>query len=568
MAVMTTASTSVPAPTPGPRPVRAPRGTTLTARGWGQEAALRMLQNNLDPDVAEHPDDLVVYGGTGRAARNWASFDAMIRTLTDLRDDETMLVQSGKPVGVMRTHEWAPRVLLANSNLVGDWATWPEFRRLEHLGLTMYGQMTAGSWIYIGTQGILQGTYETFAAVAERRFGGTLAGTLTVTAGCGGMGGAQPLAVTMNEGTCLIVDIDPTRLHRRVENRYLDEVADDLDDAIARVERYKAQRQARSVGLVGNAATVLPELLRRGVAVDIVTDQTSAHDPLAYIPEGVDLEDAHDYAQRKPEEFTERAQASMAKHVEAMVGFMDAGAEVFDYGNSIRDEARKGGYDRAFEFPGFIPAYIRPLFCEGKGPFRWVALSGDPADIRRTDQAVLDLFPDNHHLRRWITMAQERVEFQGLPARICWLGYGERDRAGLVFNDLVARGEVAAPIVIGRDHLDCGSVASPYRETEAMLDGSDAIADWPLLNAMVSISSGASWVSIHHGGGVGIGRSIHAGQVCVADGTPLAAQKLERVLTNDPGMGVIRHVDAGYDRAIEVAQERDVVIPMAADSRP
>ena len=567
MAAMTTASTSGPAPASGPRPVRAPHGTALTAKGWGQEAALRMLQNNLDPEVAEHPDDLVVYGGTGKAARNWASFDAMIRTLTELRDDETMLVQSGKPVGVMRTHEWAPRVLLANSNLVGDWATWPEFRRLEHLGLTMYGQMTAGSWIYIGTQGILQGTYETFAAVAERRFGGTLAGTLTVTAGCGGMGGAQPLAVTMNEGTCLIVDIDPTRLHRRVENRYLDEVARDLDDAIARVERYKAERRALSVGLVGNAATVLPELLRRGVAVDIVTDQTSAHDPLAYIPEGVDLEDAHDYAQRKPEEFTERAQASMAKHVEAMVGFMDAGAEVFDYGNSIRDEARKGGYDRAFEFPGFIPAYIRPLFCEGKGPFRWVALSGDPADIRRTDQAVLDLFPDNHHLRRWITMAQDRVEFQGLPARICWLGYGERDRAGLAFNDLVARGEVAAPIVIGRDHLDCGSVASPYRESEAMLDGSDAIADWPLLNAMVNISSGASWVSIHHGGGVGIGRSIHAGQVSVADGTPLAAQKLERVLTNDPGMGVIRHVDAGYDRAIEVAQERDVVIPMAADSR-
>ena len=567
MAAMTTASTSGPAPASGPRPVRAPHGTALTAKGWGQEAALRMLQNNLDPEVAEHPDDLVVYGGTGKAARNWASFDAMIRTLTELRDDETMLVQSGKPVGVMRTHEWAPRVLLANSNLVGDWATWPEFRRLEHLGLTMYGQMTAGSWIYIGTQGILQGTYETFAAVAERRFGGTLAGTLTVTAGCGGMGGAQPLAVTMNEGTCLIVDIDPTRLHCRVENRYLDEVARDLDDAIARVERYKAERRALSVGLVGNAATVLPELLRRGVAVDIVTDQTSAHDPLAYIPEGIDLEDAHDYAEKKPEEFTERAQASMAKHVEAMVGFMDAGAEVFDYGNSIRDEARKGGYDRAFDFPGFIPAYIRPLFCEGKGPFRWVALSGDPADIRRTDQAVLDLFPDNHHLRRWITMAQDRVEFQGLPARICWLGYGERDRAGLAFNDLVARGEVAAPIVIGRDHLDCGSVASPYRESEAMLDGSDAIADWPLLNAMVNISSGASWVSIHHGGGVGIGRSIHAGQVSVADGTPLAAQKLERVLTNDPGMGVIRHVDAGYDRAIEVAQERDVVIPMAADSR-
>ena len=546
----------------GPRPVRAPRGTTLTARTWQTEAALRMLQNNLDPEVAEHPDDLVVYGGTGKAARDWASFDAMIRTLTDLRPDETMLVQSGRPVGVFRTHEWAPRVLLANSNLVGDWATWPEFRRLEQLGLTMYGQMTAGSWIYIGTQGILQGTFETFAAVADRRFGGTLAGTLTVTAGCGGMGGAQPLAVTMNEGTCLMIDIDPTRLRRRVETRYLDEIADNLDDAIERVLRYKEQRKAISVGVVGNAATILPELLARGVPVDIVTDQTSAHDPLAYIPEGIDLGDAREYAEKKPEEFTDRAQESMARHVEAMVGFMDAGAEVFDYGNSIRDEARKGGFGRAFAFPGFIPAYIRPLFCEGKGPFRWVALSGDERDIARTDQAVLDLFPENRRLHRWITMARERVAFQGLPARICWLGYGERDLAGAAFNDLVARGEVRAPIVIGRDHLDCGSVASPYRESEGMLDGSDAIADWPLLNAMVNIASGASWVSIHHGGGVGIGRSIHAGQVSVADGTPLAAEKLQRVLTNDPGMGVIRHVDAGYDRAAEIAEERGVRIPM------
>ncbi|MCX6459890.1 MAG: urocanate hydratase [Actinobacteria bacterium] len=551
--------------TSGPRPVHAATGTSLTARSWPTEAALRMLSNNLDPDVAEHPDELVVYGGTGKAARNWASFDAIVRTLTDLREDETLLVQSGKPVGVMQTHEWAPRVLIANSNLVGDWATWPEFRRLEQLGLTMYGQMTAGSWIYIGTQGILQGTYETFAAIAAKRFGGTLSGTLTLTAGCGGMGGAQPLAVTMNEGTCLIIDIDGTRLRRRVETRYLDEIADSLDDAIDRAVRYKSQRKAVSIGLVGNAATLLPEILRRGVPVDIVTDQTSAHDPLFYIPEDIDLGDARDYADKKPEEFTDRAQESMAKHVEAMVGFMDAGAEVFDYGNSIRDEARKGGYGRAFEFPGFIPAYIRPLFCEGKGPFRWVALSGDPADIARTDKAVLDLFPDNDHLRRWITMAQERVAFQGLPARICWLGYGERDKAGLAFNDLVASGEVKAPIVIGRDHLDCGSVASPYRETEAMLDGSDAIADWPLLNAMVNVASGASWVSIHHGGGVGIGRSIHSGQVSVADGTPLAAAKLARVLTNDPGMGVIRHVDAGYDRAVEVAQERDVRVPMLQD---
>jgi urocanate hydratase len=546
----------------GSRTVRAARGTTLTARSWPQEAALRMLQNNLDPAVAEHPENLVVYGGTGKAARDWDSFDAIVRTLTTLRDDETLLVQSGRPVGVMQTHEWAPRVLIANSNLVGDWATWPEFRRLEALGLTMYGQMTAGSWIYIGTQGILQGTYETFGAVAAKRFGGTLAGTLTVTAGCGGMGGAQPLAVTMNDGVCLIVDVDATRLQRRVVDRYLDEMTDELDDAINRVLAAKAARRALSVGLVGNAAEILPELLRRGIEVDIVTDQTSAHDPLAYVPEGVAFDDSHDYAAAKPEEYTDRSRASMAHHVEAMVGFLDAGAEVFDYGNSIRDEARQGGYGRAFDFPGFIPAYIRPLFCEGKGPFRWVALSGDPADIRRTDQAVLDLFPENEGLRRWITLAQERVAFQGLPARICWLGYGERDQAGLAFNELVANGEVKAPIVIGRDHLDCGSVASPYRETESMLDGSDAIADWPLLNALVNTSSGASWVSIHHGGGVGIGRSLHAGQVSVADGTALAAQKLARVLRNDPGMGVIRHVDAGYDLADTVAAERGVRIPM------
>ena len=547
---------------PGARPVSAPRGTTLTARGWPQEAALRMLQNNLDPEVAEHPDKLVVYGGTGRAARDWGSFDAMIRTLTTLADDETMLVQSGRPVGVFRTHEWAPRVLIANSNLVGDWANWPEFRRLEQLGLTMYGQMTAGSWIYIGTQGILQGTYETFAAVATKRFGGTLAGTLTLTAGCGGMGGAQPLAVTMNEGVCLVVDVDPTRLAKRVKDRYLDEVAHDLDDAIARVTAAKKERRALSVGVLGNAAVVFPELLRRGVEIDIVTDQTSAHDPLSYLPEGIDLEDGPDYAAKKPEEFTDRARVSMAKHVEAMVGFMDGGAEVFDYGNSIRDEARLGGFPRAFEFPGFIPAYIRPLFCEGKGPFRWVALSGDPKDIMATDRAVLDLFPDNEHLRRWITMAEERVAFQGLPARICWLGYGERDKAGVRFNEMVAKGEVSAPIVIGRDHLDCGSVASPYRETEGMIDGSDAIADWPLLNALLNTASGASWVSFHHGGGVGIGRSLHAGQVSVADGTALAEEKLRRVLTNDPGMGVIRHVDAGYELAEEVAEERGVRVPM------
>ena len=547
----------------GARPVRAPRGTTLTAQSWQTEAALRMLQNNLDPEVAERPDDLVVYGGTGRAARDWRSFDAIVRTLTTLKDDETMLVQSGRPVGVLQTHEWAPRVLIANSNLVGDWANWPEFRRLEHLGLTMYGQMTAGSWIYIGSQGILQGTYETFAAVAAKRFNGTLAGTLTVTGGCGGMGGAQPLAVTLNGGVCLVVDVDESRLSRRVDQRYLDEYTADLDDAIARCAAAKASGTALSVGLVGNCATVLPELLRRGVDVDVVTDQTSAHDPLSYLPEGVSVEEWHAYAEAKPEEFTDRARASMAKHVEAMVGFMDVGAEVFDYGNSIRDEARLGGYQRAFEFPGFVPAYIRPLFCEGKGPFRWAALSGDPRDIAATDKAVLDLFPDNDHLQRWIRAAQDKVAFQGLPARICWLGYGERDVAGLRFNELVASGEVSAPIVIGRDHLDSGSVASPYRETEAMADGSDAIADWPLLNALVNTASGATWVSIHHGGGVGIGRSIHAGQVTVADGTALAALKLERVLRNDPAMGVIRHVDAGYEIAEQVAATRGVRVPMA-----
>ncbi len=548
--------------TEGARPVRAARGTTLTARSWQTEAPLRMLMNNLDPEVAERPDDLVVYGGTGRAARSWGAFDAIVRTLTTLKEDETLLVQSGKPVGVWQTHEWAPRVLIANSNLVGDWATWPEFRRLEHLGLTMYGQMTAGSWIYIGTQGILQGTYETFAAVAAKKFNGTLQGTLTLTGGCGGMGGAQPLAVTLNGGVCLVVDVDETRLRRRVDHRYLDTVATDMDDAIEQCLAAKKSGTALSVGLVGNCATVFPELLRRGVAIDIVTDQTSAHDPLSYLPEGIDPDDWHEYADKKPDEFTDRARESMAKHVQAMVEFQDGGAEVFDYGNSIRDEARLGGYNRAFEFPGFVPAYIRPLFCEGKGPFRWAALSGDPKDIAVTDKAVLDLFPDNDHLQRWIRAAQEKVAFQGLPARICWLGYGERDKAGIRFNELVASGEVSAPIVIGRDHLDCGSVASPYRETESMLDGSDAIADWPLLNAMTATASGATWVSLHHGGGVGIGRSIHSGQVSVADGTPLAAQKLARVLTNDPGMGVIRHVDAGYDLAEDVAEARDVRIPM------
>jgi urocanate hydratase len=549
--------------TAGARPVRAPRGTMpATAAGWPTEAPLRMLQNNLDPEVAEHPDRLVVYGGTGKAARDWRSFDAIVRALTELKLDETLLVQSGRPVGVLRTHEWAPRVLIANSNLVPDWATWEEFRRLEALGLTMYGQMTAGSWIYIGTQGILQGTYETFAAVAAKRFGGTLAGTITLTGGLGGMGGAQPLAVTMNDGVAICIDVDASRIQRRIEHRYLDVSTDSMDEALRLAVEARDARRPLSIGLLGNAASLEPQLLVHDAPIDIVTDQTSAHDPLSYLPIGVEFDDWHDYAARKPEEFTGRARASMARQVAAMVGFLDRGAEVFDYGNSIRGEAKLAGYNRAFDFPGFVPAYIRPLFCEGKGPFRWAALSGDPADIATTDRAVLDLFPENESLRRWITLASERVAFQGLPARICWLGYGERDRAGLRFNELVAAGEVAAPIVIGRDHLDCGSVASPYRETEAMADGSDAIADWPLLNALVNTASGATWVSIHHGGGVGMGRSIHAGQVTVADGTPLARQKIERVLTNDPGMGVIRHVDAGYPLAEEVAAQRHVRIPM------
>ncbi|HET7532555.1 MAG TPA: urocanate hydratase [Nocardioidaceae bacterium] len=544
------------------REIRAPRGTELTARSWQTEAPLRMLMNNLDPEVAERPEELVVYGGTGKAARNWESYDALVRTLSTLADDETLLVQSGKPVGVMRTNEWAPRVLIANSNLVGDWANWEEFRRLEELGLTMYGQMTAGSWIYIGTQGILQGTFETFAAVADKTAEGSLAGTITLTAGLGGMGGAQPLAVTMNDGVAICIECDESRIERRIEHRYLDVRASSLDEALRLAVEARDERRPLSIGVLGNAADMVPALLEQGAPIDIVTDQTSAHDPLYYLPSGVAFEDWAALRAKDPAGLTERARESMARHVEAMVGFMDAGAEVFDYGNSIRDEARKGGFARAFDFPGFVPAYIRPLFCEGKGPFRWAALSGDPADIAATDRAILELFPDNERLRRWITMAGERVAFQGLPARICWLGYGERHLAGLKFNEMVRNGELKAPIVIGRDHLDCGSVASPYRETEGMLDGSDAIADWPLLNALVNTASGASWVSIHHGGGVGMGRSIHAGQVTVADGTDLAAQKIERVLTNDPGMGVIRHVDAGYDEAVAVAAERGVRVPM------
>ncbi|WP_045074886.1 urocanate hydratase [Psychromicrobium lacuslunae] len=554
--------------------IRAARGTELTAKSWQTEAPLRMLMNNLDPEVAERPEDLVVYGGTGRAARSWEAYDAIVRSLETLEKDETLLVQSGKPVGIFRTNEWAPRVLLANSNLVGDWANWPEFRKLEAEGLMMYGQMTAGSWIYIGTQGILQGTFETFAAVAAKLFGEgrietpTLAGTLTLTGGCGGMGGAQPLAVTLNGGACLIIDVSEERLRRRLGKRYLDEVygATDLEAALAKVLAAKAEKRPLSVGYVGNAAEIFPALLERHRAgefhIDVVTDQTSAHDPLSYLPEGVSLEEWQREAEGDPEGFTKKSQVSMARHVEAMVGFQDAGSEVFDYGNSIRDEARKGGYERAFAFPGFVPAYIRPLFCEGLGPFRWVALSGDPADIAVTDAALKELFPENEHLHRWLDAAAEHVEFEGLPARICWLGYGDRAKAGALFNQLVAEGKVSAPIVIGRDHLDSGSVASPYRETESMADGSDAIADWPLLNALINTSSGATWVSIHHGGGVGIGRSIHAGQVSVADGTALAAEKLERLLTNDPGMGVIRHVDAGYQRASEVAAERGVRIPM------
>ena len=544
-------------------PIHAPRGTQLSCKSWATEGAMRMLMNNLDPEVAEHPDQLIVYGGSGRAARSWDAYAAIIRTLQGLNEDETLLVQSGKPVGVLRTHEWAPRVLIANSNLVPQWATWEEFRRLEQLGLTMYGQMTAGSWIYIGTQGILQGTYETFAAVAAKRFGGTLAGTITLTAGLGGMGGAQPLAVTMNGGVAICVDCDQSRISRRIEYGYLDEQADDIDDAVRRAVAARNENKALSIGLLGNAADIFAELLASGAPIDIVTDQTSAHDPLTYLPQGVAFEDMAALRAEDPEGFTRRARESMAAHVAAMVGFLDAGAEVFDYGNSIRGEAELAGYTRAFDFPGFVPAYIRPLFCEGKGPFRWAALSGDPKDISATDQAILDLFPQNESLARWIRLAEEKVHFQGLPARICWLGYGERNLAGVRFNEMVAKGELAAPIVLGRDHLDCGSVASPYRETEAMADGSDAIADWPLLNALVNTASGASWVSIHHGGGVGIGRSIHAGQVCVADGSEMAGRKLERVLTNDPAMGVIRHTDAGYDEAAEVATQRGVRVPMA-----
>jgi urocanate hydratase len=521
-----------------------------------------MLHNNLDPEVAEHPDELVVYGGTGKAARDVPSLHAIEASLRELRGDETLLVQSGRPVGVLPTHEWAPRVLIANSNLVPEWATWDEFRRLEQLGLTMYGQMTAGSWIYIGTQGILQGTYETFAAIARKRFGGSLTGTLTVTCGAGGMGGAQPLAVTMNGGTALVADVDPSRIERRVATRYLDEAASDLDAALARLEAARAQGRALSVGLVANGAELLPELVRRDVAVDVATDQTPAHDPLSYVPAGLDVETAAALRRDDPDGYVTRARASMATHCAALVALLDKGTEVFDYGNSLRAEAVRGGFERAFAYPGFIPAYLRPLFCEGKGPFRWAALSGNPRDIAETDRAILELFPDDEGLTRWIRLAAERVHFQGLPARICWLGYGERDAAGLRFNELVGSGAIEAPVVIGRDHLDCGSVASPYRETEAMRDGSDAIADWPLLNAMVNVASGASWVSIHHGGGVGIGRSIHAGQVCVADGTALAAEKLARVLRNDPATGVLRHADAGYEEAIEVAAQTDLPVPM------
>ena len=532
--------------------------------------------NNLDAEVAERPDDLVVYGGTGRAARSWAAFDAIVGCLRELEGDETLLVQSGKPVGVCRTHEWAPRVLIANSNLVPEWANWDEFRRLEALGLTMYGQMTAGSWIYIGSQGILQGTYECFSAIAERRFGGSLAGTLTLTAGLGGMGGAQPLAVTMLGGVVLCIEVDPARIERRLATRYLDTVATSLDEAVRLATDARAERRALSIGVCANAADAVPALVARAaqavraddVPIDIVTDQTSAHDPLAYIPQGLSVDEATELRRTDPDAYVARARASMARHCEAMVAFLDRGAEVFDYGNSLRAEARLGGFDRAFAYPGFLPAYIRPLFCEGKGPFRWAALSGDPADIGATDQAVIDELGDNEALVRWIRLASDRVAFQGLPARICWLGYGERDRIGLRFNEMVAAGQVQAPIVIGRDHLDSGSVASPYRETEAMADGSDAIADWPILNAMLNTASGATWVSFHHGGGVGIGRSLHAGMVVVADGTELAAEKLERVLTNDPGSGVLRHVDAGYDRAAEVARRHGLTVPMLDPDPP
>jgi len=550
----------------GSRTVRAPRGSVITCRGWVQEAAMRMLMNNLDPDVAERPQDLVVYGGSGRAARNWACFDAIVASLRSLGDDETLLVQSGKPVGIFRTQPMAPRVLIANSNLVPAWATGAYFRDLEAKGLIMYGQMTAGSWIYIGTQGILQGTYETFAEIARRRHGGTLAGRWVLTAGLGGMGGAQSLAVTMNEGVALVVEVDPTRIRRRIETRYVDRETASLDEALRWVREATAAKKSLSIGLLGNASEVLPEILRRGERPDVVTDQTSAHDELnGYIPGGMSLEDALELRRTDPAGYIDRSMRSMARHNEAMVGFLDAGVEVFDYGNNLRGQASKAGVARAFAYPGFVPAYIRPLFCRGKGPFRWVALSGDPADILRTDRAILDAFPNDPSLARWIQMAEERVAWQGLPSRICWLGYGERAVAGLAFNDLVARGEVKAPIVIGRDHLDSGSVASPYRETEGMRDGSDAIADWPLLNAMLNTACGASWVSIHHGGGVGIGNSIHAGMVVVADGTKEAAVRLERVLTADPGTGVMRHADAGYPEAIEVARQTGVRIPMMGE---
>ncbi|MEZ0241042.1 MAG: urocanate hydratase [Chloroflexota bacterium] len=548
---------------PGARPVRAPRGTELSCRGWGQEAALRMLMNNLDPEVAEDPDALVVYGGTGRAARSWAAFDVIVRELRRLADDETLLIQSGKPVGVLRTHEWAPRVLIANSNLVGRWATWEHFRELEKAGLMMYGQMTAGSWIYIGTQGILQGTYETFAELARQHFGGTLQGRVTLTAGLGGMGGAQPLAVTMNDGVCLAIEVDPARAQRRLEIGFVDTLTEDPAAALATARAAAAAGQATSIALVGNAAEIEPAWARAGEHFDVVTDQTSAHDALAgYVPSEISLADARSLREAQPDEYTHRSMRSMADHVRAMLEFQRRGAVVFDYGNNLRAQAKEAGVADAFDYPGFVPAFIRPQFAEGRGPFRWAALSGDPADILRTDQAVLELFPDDEGLRRWITLAEAKVPFQGLPARICWLGYGERARAGLAFNELVRSREVSAPIVIGRDHLDSGSVASPNRETEAMLDGSDAVADWPLLNALVNTAAGATWVSIHHGGGVGIGYSQHAGMVVVADGTDLAAQKLERVLTTDPAMGVLRHADAGYERAFEVARERGIRVPM------
>jgi len=551
------------APKSGPRTVRAPRGTQLSCKGWQQEAALRMLMNNLDPDVAEDPDHLIVYGGTGRAARSWEAFDAIVLELRRLENDETLLVQSGKPVGVFRTTSDAPRVLIANANLVPHWATWEQFRELERAGLTMYGQMTAGSWIYIATQGIVQGTYETFAEAARQHFGGTLKGTATLTAGLGGMGGAQPLAVTMNEGACLAIEVDPARAERRQRAGYVDEISDDLNTAVARVDAWRAAGEARSIALIGNAADVEPELVRRGWHPDLVTDQTSAHDPLGgYVPGGIGLADALALRERDPAEYTRRSLASMAEHVRAMLAFHRSGSVTFDYGNNIRTFAHQNGVTDAFDFPGFVPAFIRPLFCEGKGPFRWAALSGDPNDILKTDAALAELFPEDASLHRWLRLAEEKVPFQGLPARICWLGYGERAKAGLRINEMVRSGELAAPIVIGRDHLDAGSVASPYRETEGMRDGSDAIADWPILNALLNTAAGATWVSFHHGGGVGIGYSLHAGMVIVADGTDAAAARLERVLTADPGMGVIRHADAGYERALEVARERGVRVPM------